>query len=307
MSVCIVGTTNLDSIETPFGKRDRVLGGSGVFAATASSIFSETSLVSVVGEDFPSSHMGFLRDRGIRVEGIEILPGKTFHWTGRYEDDMAQAFTISTELNVLADFQPKVPESSRNADVVFLANIDPVLQLLALKQFHSPKLVVLDSMNYWISSAPDALLKVIKEVDVLIINDQEVRDLTGKTNLVAAIHEIMKLGPSRVIVKKGEHGLMMFNGKTFFMFPAVPLSTLVDPTGAGDSFAGAISGYLAKSMDFSEAGFRQAVIAGTLVASFTVQAFSLDALKEINLEKLSEQFELLKGCVAIPTPLFFSI
>ncbi len=300
MSVAIIGTVAFDSIETPKGQFDRILGGSGSYAGTAASLFSPVHLISVVGKDFPNEHLNFFENRGIQVNGIQKLDGDTFHWKGYYKADMNQAFTVQTDLNVLLQFDPKVPQNAQDSKIVFLANIDPVLQKKAIEQFSSPQLIVLDSMNYWIESHCDNLKETLKLVDVLILNDQEIRLLTKIDNVIQAMAEVLKLGPKRVIVKKGEHGSVMYNGKEFFTCPAFPLEELVDPTGAGDSFAGGFSGYLAQAKELNEDAFRKAVVAGTLISSHTVRDFSLNQLKNLTVDQLQEQFEQFKDFAMIP-------
>jgi sugar/nucleoside kinase (ribokinase family) len=300
MSVTIVGTVALDTIETPVGKHERILGGSATFAGTAASIFSNTSLVSIVGKDFPQSHIDYFKNRNINIDGIEMAEGNTFHWSGYYKDDMNQAYTVATELNVLLDFDPVVPESAKNTKIAFLANVDPVLQKKAIEQFNSPDLVILDSMNFWIENNVEQLKDTLKLVDVLIINDQEIRLLTGIKNIIEAMPKILEMGPKRIIVKKGEHGSIMFNGKDYFICPAFPLEKLVDPTGAGDSFAGGFSGYLAQADNLDEETFKKAVIVGALVSSFTVQGFSLETLKNLTKDQLNEKYEKLKNFTTFP-------
>lgn len=300
MSVAIIGTVALDSIDTPKGSHSRILGGSASYAGMASRLFSSTALVSVIGADFPSEHMSYFHEKGMDTTSITQLSGDTFHWKGYYKEDMAQAFTVQTDLNVLMEFNPIVASSAQHARIVFLANIDPVLQQRAIGQFVNPELIVMDSMNYWIESHLDSLKETLKLVDVLILNDQEIRLLTGERNIVNAMRLALLLGPKRVIVKKGEHGAIMFNGETTFACPAVPLSDLVDPTGAGDSFAGAFCGYLAKEPHLDEAAFRRAVLTGVLVSSFTVRDFSIGALKSLDLNLLKEAYDAYYATSGIP-------
>ncbi len=290
MSVAIIGTVALDSIETPKGAQFRTLGGSAAYAGMASRVFSPTALVSVVGADFPDEHMTYFQEKQLDTSSITVLPGETFHWKGYYKQDMAQAFTVQTDLNVLMAFDPVVSEQARDSRVVFLANIDPVLQQKAIAQFSRPELIVMDSMNYWIESHLGNLKDTLKLVDVLILNDQEIRLLTGVSNLIQAMNTVVEMGPKRVIVKKGEHGAIMFDGKTHFACPAVPLSDLVDPTGAGDSFAGAFCGYLARETVWDESVFRRAVLMGVLVSSFTVRDFSIGALKPLSESVLRQAY-----------------
>jgi sugar/nucleoside kinase (ribokinase family) len=300
MSVAIIGTVAFDSIETPKGQFDRILGGSGSYSGTAASLFAPVHLISVIGQDFPDEHLTFFQKRGMNTAGIQKLDGNTFHWKGYYKADMNQAFTVSTDLNVLLQFDPQIPAEAKNSKIVFLANIDPVLQKKAIEQFNNPELIVLDSMNYWIENHLDSLKETLKLVDVLILNDQEIRMLTGLDNVIQAMAHVLTLGPKRVIVKKGENGSVMYNGTEFFSCPAFPLDQLVDPTGAGDSFAGGFAGYLAKAPHLTEDIFRQAVVVGTLISSHTVRDFSLNQLKTLTWDDLQRQFEQFKGFAMLP-------
>ncbi|NQY73248.1 MAG: bifunctional hydroxymethylpyrimidine kinase/phosphomethylpyrimidine kinase [Candidatus Margulisbacteria bacterium] len=301
MTVAIIGTVALDSIKTPSGEHNRILGGSATFSATAATIFGPAGIVSIVGKDFPSEHIEFFKSRNINLDGLHHSEGDTFHWKGYYEGDMNQAITVKTDLNVLLEFDPVIPDSLKKSPIVFMANVDPVLQEKAIRQFESPELVILDTMNFWIEHKLEALKQTLKLVDILIVNDQEIRQLTGDYNLITAISKAIELGPKRVVVKKGEHGAMMFDGTDFYMFPAYPLSNLVDPTGAGDSFAGAFAGYLSTQKSISDETYKQAVIAGTLVSSHTVQDFSLNSLKKITPEVLNQTFKAFKPLISHPT------
>lgn len=303
MSVCIIGTVALDSITTPEGSFNRVLGGSAAYAATAAQLFTDAGIVSIIGKDFPQEHLEYLQGLGINTDGLVKSAGDTFHWTGAYEGDMSQAITKQTDLNALLEFDPVIPESQKDADIVFCANFDPELQAKAIAQFTNPKLVVLDTMNFWIDTKLSELKNTLKKVDLLIINDQEIRQLTGISNIVQALPKILEMGPERVIVKKGENGAMMYDGEQFFMFPAFPLHHLVDPTGAGDSFAGGIIGILAAADRYDTQTFRRAIIYGTLVSSFTVQGFSLDTLKKASPERLHERYQELHNYLEIPAQL----
>jgi sugar/nucleoside kinase (ribokinase family) len=300
MSVTIVGTLAIDSVKTPHGEHDSILGGSAAYAGTAASIFSDVNIVSIVGNDYPSEFVSYLKGKNINLEGVEFAQGKTFCWKGSYEGDMGHANTIYTGLNVLEDFNPIIPEKIKNTEIAFLANVDPILQKKAIQQFTNPKLVILDSMNFWIEHKLDDLKETIKIVDILIINDQEIRQLTGISNIVAAMQAVLKMGPKRIVVKKGENGSVMYNGKDYFFCPAVPLEKVIDTTGAGDSFAGAFSGYLSGVDELSEEAFKKAVIVGTLVSSFTVQDFSVDSLKTVNKQMLEEKYDIWKKYVSMP-------
>jgi sugar/nucleoside kinase (ribokinase family) len=300
MSVTIIGTVAYDSIKTPQGEHNKILGGSATFAGTAASIFTQTNLISIVGEDFKPEYLDYFKSRKINIEGIKIHPGKTFHWKGFYEKDMGQAHTIATDLNVLLEFEPQVPEAIKNTPYIYLGNIDPVQQKKALQQFTKPKLVVMDTMNYWITETNKELKETLKHIDVLIINDQELRMLTGLDNIIQAMPKALEMGPSTIIVKKGENGSIMYNGQTYAIFPAYPLAKLVDPTGAGDSFAGGFIGYVAAQDDLSFETFKRGIIAGTLMSSFKVQGFSVEPLAKIDKNKIQHRFEEMQKWINIP-------
>lgn len=301
MPLTILGTVALDSIETPKGSHTRILGGSATYASTAASLFSKVNIVSIIGEDFPETHLEFFEKRGISTNGIEKASGKTFHWEGYYTDDMNEAHTVTTDLNVLLKFSPKIPDKYKSSTIVLVGNFDPNIQKQAIEQFKNPKLVVLDTMNFWIENQLDTLKETLQLIDTLVINDQEIRLLTNIDNIIEAMPEVLKLGPKRVIVKKGEHGAIMYNGDDYFICPAFPLKELVDPTGAGDSFAGGFVGYLAQHTEMTEEDFKNAVIIGTLISSFTVQGFSLDRLKTVDFRMLRAQYNLLKSYMTIPS------
>ena len=290
MGIVVVGTVAFDTVETPFGKGENVLGGSATYFSTSASFFSEVSLVAVVGEDFPEEHIRFLKSREIDLQGLQRLPGKTFHWTGKYGYDLNEAQTLDTQLNVLLEFKPQLPEAYRNTDVLFLANIDPELQLAVLDQVKKPRLVACDSMNFWISSKPSALKEVIKRVDIVIINEGEARMLTGEPNLVKAARQIIALGCKRLVIKRGEYGVLMFSNDSVFAAPAYPLEEVFDPTGAGDTFAGGFIGYLANTGDLSEEGIRQALVFGSVMASFNVEDFSLERMKRLEYREIEARY-----------------
>ena len=290
MSIVVVGTVAFDTVETPFGREENVLGGSATYFSTSASFFTDVSLVAVVGDDFPEEHVTFLQSRSIDTTGLQRVPGKTFHWSGRYGFDLNEAQTVDTQLNVLMDFQPNLPESYRDAEYLFLANIDPDLQMNVLEQVRKPKLVACDTMNFWISSKPEALQKVLKKVDIVVINEGEARQFTGEANLVKAARQIIALGCKRVVIKRGEYGVLMFTADTVFSAPAYPLEKVFDPTGAGDTFAGGFMGYLANSGDISEDGLRQAIIYGSVMASFNVEDFSLNRMKRLEYTEIQTRF-----------------
>ena len=295
MGIVVVGTVAFDTVETPFGKGENVLGGSATYFSTSASFFSDVSLVAVVGEDFPEEHVSFLKSREIDLQGLQRIPGKTFHWTGKYGYDLNEAQTLDTQLNVLLDFKPELPTVYRSTDVLFLANIDPELQLQVLDQVDKPRLTACDSMNFWISSKPDALKEVMKRVDIVVINDGEARMMTGEANLVKAARSIISLGCKRLVVKRGEYGVLMFTADSVFAAPAWPLEEVFDPTGAGDTFAGGFMGYLANTGDLSEEGIRQALVFGSVMASFNVEDFSLNRMKRLTYPEIEARYRSFKG------------
>lgn len=290
MSLLVVGSVAFDTVATPFGQAEEVLGGSATYFSVAASYFTDVSLVAVVGEDFPAKHIDFLKSRNINTEGLETVPGKTFRWKGEYGFDLNQARTLETHLNVFQDFHPQLPESYRAAEVVFLANIDPELQLDVLRQVKSPSLVVCDTMNFWIEGKYDALLNTLKSVDILVINDTEARELAKEANLVKAAREILSFGPKSIVIKRGEYGVITFGRDGAFAAPAFPLDNVYDPTGAGDTFAGGFLGYLMSTRNFSEVSLRKAVIMGSVMASFNVEAFSLNRLKSLDYSEIEGRF-----------------
>lgn len=293
----IVGTLAFDAIETPFGKTDKILGGAATFIGLAASQFKvDSSIVSIVGGDFPQDYLDLLTERGVNLDGVEIVKdGKTFFWSGRYHNDMNSRDTLITELNTLADFNPVVPEHYRDAEVVMLGNLHPAVQMSVLEQMtERPKLVVLDTMNFWMDSALDDLHKVIKHIDVITINDEEARQLTGEYSLVTAAEKIYEMGPKFVVIKKGEHGALLFNEDNVFYAPALPLKEVFDPTGAGDTFAGGFSGYLARTEDYSFENMKNAIIYGSTLASFCVEKFGTErmiSLKAGEVHKRLQQFK----------------
>jgi len=288
--VLIVGSVAIDSVRTPLGEREAALGGAATFSATAASFFAPVDLVGVVGEDFPEEHLAFLEGRGINLEGLQRAPGKTFHWRGYYDYDVNQAHTLATHLNVFEHFRPVIPASYRRAEYVFLANIDPELQLEVLEQVERPKLTFCDTMNFWIEGKREALLEVLKRVDVVFMNDAEARELCGTFSLVRAGRQLLDLGPRAAIVKKGEHGAVLFTREGHFSAPSYPLEEVRDPTGAGDTFAGGFIGYVAHRDDPSEPNLRRAVVHGSVLASFNVEDFSLDRLRTLTQAEIRERY-----------------
>ncbi|MCH8039657.1 MAG: sugar kinase [Nitrospinae bacterium] len=293
-SLLVVGSVAFDTVRTPFGEATEVLGGSATYFSTAASFFTDVELIAVVGEDFPESHIDFLKSRGIDLTGLERRGGKTFRWRGEYTYQLNEAHTLETHLNVLETFRPKIPEQYRSPKMLFLGNIDPELQLDVLNQVERPRLVACDTMNFWIGGKRDALWRVLEKVDVLVINDGEARDLGQDSNLVKVAKETLARGPKHLIIKRGEHGVLMFNQKHTFGAPAFPLEMVKDPTGAGDTFAGGFMGHLASTGDLSEAGFRRAIIFGSVMASFTVEAFSLDRLRCLEYKEIEARFREFK-------------
>jgi sugar/nucleoside kinase (ribokinase family) len=294
----IVGTVAFDAIETPFGKTDKILGGAATYIGLSASHFNvKSAIVSVVGEDFPQSHLDLLTSRNIDISGIEIVKGgKTFFWSGKYHNDLNSRDTLITELNVLADFNPIVPNDFKDADVVMLGNLHPLVQTGVLNQMTStPKLVVLDTMNFWMDCALPELLDVIKRVDVITINDEEARQLSGEYSLVKAAAKIHTMGPKYVVIKKGEHGALLFHNKEVFFAPALPLEEVFDPTGAGDTFAGGFSGYIAQSENISFSNMKNAIIQGSNLASFCVEKFGTERMESLNKSEVQERLKQFKS------------
>lgn len=292
MSILVVGSVAFDALQTPFGKVDRCLGGSATYFSVAASFFTEVDLVGVVGDDFTEEDMAIFRGRNINTEGLKRVAGaKTFFWAGEYGYDLNIAKTRDTQLNVFADFQPKLSPSQRKADVLFLANIDPDLQLDVLKQTERPRLVALDTMNYWINSKHAELERVFREVDLIVINEAEVRQFMKEANLVKAARAILALGAKTLVIKRGEYGVLMVTKDAIFAAPAYPLENVFDPTGAGDTFAGGFLGYLASRRSIDDREFRRAIVFGSVLASFTVEKFSLDRLREISLSDIHQRYQ----------------
>ena len=289
MSLVVVGTVAFDSVETPFGKRDDVLGGSASYLATAASYFGPVCMAGVIGADFPQQHLDFFASRHIDVSGVQRLPGKTFRWRGQYQQDLNVAETLETQLNVLEQFKPDLPAQYRRAKFVFLGNFDPELQLRVLEQVDNPQLVACDTMNFWISKHNAKLRKTLQRVHVLSINDAEARQLSGEFNLVKAAAAIRAMGPHTIVVKRGEYGALLFTPEGVFAAPAYPLEVVQDPTGAGDSFAGGMMGYLARRGRSDALTIRQAVVVGSVLASFAVEDFSLDRLRTLSAKEIQQR------------------
>lgn len=294
MSLLVVGTVAFDAIETPFGKTDKIVGGAASYIALASSYFTkEINLVSVVGDDFPQEFMNTLKGQGVNLDGLQIKQGeKSFFWSGRYHNDMNSRDTLDTQLNVLGDFDPIVPESYKNCEFLMLGNLMPAVQQKVLSQLPKrPKLIVLDTMNFWMDIAMPELMETLKGIDVLTINDSEARQLSGEYSLVKAAQKILAMGPKALVIKKGEHGALLFNKEEVFFAPALPLEDVFDPTGAGDSFAGGFIGYLAKTKDISFENMKRAIIFGSAMASFTVEKFGTERLIGLSQDDVSNRVQ----------------
>lgn len=301
MSLITVGTMAFDAIETPFGKISKIVGGSATYVAYAASNFVKpVQQISIIGNDFPQEELDELRSRGVHLDGVEIVPDKkSFFWSGRYHEDMNSRDTLTTDLNVLADFDPKVPDSYQGAEFLMLGNLAPKIQLNVIQEMKKrPKLIAMDTMNFWMESAMSELKIVLKYVDMLIVNDAEARQLTGLFSLVKAAKSIMQMGPKYVIIKKGEHGALLFQDDEVFYAPALPLEDVFDPTGAGDTFAGGFIGHLAKTGDISFENMKRAIIVGSAMASFCVEKFGPIRLKEINQEDINNRIQQFKDLVS---------
>jgi len=286
----VVGSVALDSVTTPFGKVREVLGGSATYFSYAASFFTNVRLVATVGDDFPEEHLRLLKERGIDMTGLQVSRGRTFRWVGEYGFDLSEARTIDTQLNVFADFKPTLPSALKKTPFLFLANIAPELQLDVLRQMERPQLVALDTMNFWIQGRREALFRVLAEVDVLLVNDAEARQLVKEPNLIKAAREILKLGPRTVVVKRGEYGAVMVSNGHFFFVPAYPLESVFDPTGAGDTFAGGFMGYIAAQGVVDQATVRRAIVYGAVMASFTVEDFSLNRLSRLSTAEIERRY-----------------
>ncbi|MFW6201936.1 MAG: PfkB family carbohydrate kinase [Gemmatimonadota bacterium] len=303
MSVLVVGSVALDSVETPFGSTTDALGGSAVYFSASASLFHPVQLVGVVGNDFPEDELKFLRGRGVDLSGLDRADGESFRWDGFYSYDLNVAETRDTKLGVFADFRPEIPDVFRDADWLFLANIDPELQLEVLEQVDAPRLVAADTMNFWIEGKREALLDVVSRVDLLMINDGEARELSGEYNLLLAARWIQERGPELVVVKKGEHGAMLFTPDLIFFAPGFPLEEIFDPTGAGDSFAGGFLGYLAAVGEISAAELKQAMVCGSAMGSFAVERFSVGRLKELTAADVEDRVRAFREMTSFEQPM----
>lgn len=289
MSILVVGSIAFDSVKTPFGNCDRALGGAANFFAMTASLFTKVQLVGVVGEDFPQEHLNYLESRGVDITGVQQSVGKTFHWQGHYGYDLNEAQTLKTELNVFGNFNPQLPESYKDAQIVFLANIDPVLQLQVLEQVKNPKLIALDTMNFWIESKNAELKRVISKIDILFINESEIRQLAAERNTVKAAKKMQALGPQIIVVKRGEYGALLFYKQECFFAPAFPLEDLYDPTGAGDTFAAGFMAYLDNQGNTDFAILKEAMVLGSVMASFAIEDFSFDRIKHLEKNEIERR------------------
>ena len=302
MSLVVVGSIALDTLETPLGRATDVLGGAASYFAIAASFFAPVRMVGIVGEDFPRHELDWFGSRGIDLAGVEVRPGRSLRWTGRYHEDMNMRDTLAFEANVFEAFAPELPEAYRDAPFVFLANIAPALQARVLEQMRAPRLVGADTMNLWIETTRDELHGLLRRVPLLMLNDEEARLLSGERNMVRAARRILALGPESVMIKRGEYGVLYFSGETVFAVPAYPLEEVFDPTGAGDSFAGGVMGYLAHSGDLSPAGLRRAIVYGSVLASFAVEAFGLDRLRRLGRDEIERRYRQFVSLTAFEVP-----
>jgi sugar/nucleoside kinase (ribokinase family) len=298
MSILVVGSVAFDTVQTPAGRAEEVLGGSASYFSVAASFFAPVHLVAVVGEDFTPAHGAIFQARAVDTAGLSRVPGKTFRWSGVYGDDLNQRTTLATELNVFQEFRPELPERLRKIEFLFLANIDPELQSQVLGQMKRPRLVACDTMNFWIAGKPAAVRKTLGQVDILIINDEEARQLSGETNTVRAARKILEWGPSTLVVKRGEYGAALYDRQSWFAVPAYPLADPVDPTGAGDSFAGGFVGHLARTGAIDGKTLRQALVAGSVMASFCVEDFSLRRFEKLRPEEIRTRQREFRGMTA---------
>ena len=302
MSILVVGSVALDTVETPFGRADDALGGSATFFSAAASLFGAVQLVGVVGDDYPVEALGFLAERGVDLSGLEQAEGESFRWSGVYSFDLNSRETLETRLGVFADFEPKIPEAFRDAEWVFLGNIDPELQLGVLDQVHRPKFVACDTMNLWIDIKRDRLLELLKRVDLLLVNDAEARQLSGDFNLARAARWIMDRGPRYLIIKKGEHGAILFTPQSVFFAPGFPLEEVFDPTGAGDAFAGGLMGHLAQCGRIDDGDLRRAVIYGSVLGSFAVERFSIERFKDLTPDEIEDRVRAFREMTVFELP-----
>ncbi|MBI3128785.1 MAG: sugar kinase [Candidatus Tectomicrobia bacterium] len=289
-NLLVVGSMAIDSVKTPFGERDEAVGGSATYFSIAASFFAKIRLLAVVGRDFPEDTLNFLRARGVDLAGLERSDGQTFRWKGEYGYDLNTAHTLETRLNVFQSFRPQVPPAYKESEYLFLANIDPGLQASVLDQVKSPRFTACDTMNFWISGKREELLETLRRVDAVVINEAEARELAGESNIVRAARKVLAMGPETVVIKRGEYGALLFQNEHIFSAPGLPLEHIYDPTGAGDSFAGGFMGYLASTGDMTQAGFRRAVIYGSVMASFNVESFSYDRMRTLTAAEVHARY-----------------
>jgi sugar/nucleoside kinase (ribokinase family) len=299
MSLLVVGSIAFDTVETPYGRREEMLGGSATHFSCAARYFTDVNVVAVVGSDFPSDALDLLTSRGVNLDGLQVLEGKTFRWEARYHDEMSQAETLATHLNVFKDFAPTLPESYRASPFVFLANIDPDLQADVLRQVRSPRLVAADTMNHWIVEKKDAVAKLMASTDVAVLNDAEARMLTGEHNLCVAARRIQDLGTKHVVIKKGEHGALLFSENSILAIPALPLADVCDPTGAGDTFAGGFMGRIAQLGEVTEDALRESMLYGCVMASFNVQAFGVEGVADLTQQDIARRIEDFRNLIRV--------
>jgi len=296
MSIIVLGTVALDSVKTPFGQRKELLGGSAAHFSMAARLFTGVNLIAIVGSDFPQKHVVFLKNKGLNLSSLIMDPGKTFRWEGQYQGDLNSALTLDTQLGVLSVFKPRVSQVQRKIENIFLANVDPDIQEYLLAKMHSPKLVGADSMNYWINTKRKELVKLLKRVDIYVANDQEARSLSGESNLIKAAKALSSLGPRMVLIKKGEHGVLFYNKKFIFSLPAYPVEKVIDPTGAGDTFAGGFMGYLVKAAKVNSLTIKKALAYGTVAASFNVEDFGLFRSSKLTRGDLERRLIKFRDC-----------
>lgn len=296
MSIIVLGTVALDTVKTPFGKRKELLGGSAAHFSMAARLFTKVNLIAIVGNDFGQKHIAFLRSKRLNLSSLMVDKGKTFRWEGQYQGDLNSAITLKTQLGVLAVFKPQVSEGQRKIENIFLANVDPDIQEYLLAKMHSPKLVGADSMNYWIDTKRKALVKLLKHIDIYVANDQEARTLSGESNLIKAAKGLCSLGPKMILIKKGEHGVLFYNKKFIFSLPAYPVEKVIDPTGAGDTFAGGFMGYLSRAGKVTSLTIKKALAYGTVAASFNVEDFGLFRTSKLTRGDLERRLNKFKDC-----------
>jgi sugar/nucleoside kinase (ribokinase family) len=297
MSIIVLGTVALDTVKTPSGKRRRMLGGSAVHFSMSARLFAPVNLVANIGRDFPPQHIEFLKRKGLVLTSLLRCPGKTFHWEGVYEGDLNTARTVNTELGVLADFRPDVSAEQKKIKHIFLANVDPDIQRELLERMYAPALVGLDSMNFWISQKRSSLVRLMKKVHIYVANDQEARSLSGETNLIKAAQRLLSFGPSMILIKKGEHGVLFYSKRIMFSLPAYPVEKVIDPTGAGDTFAGGFMGYLARAPKITTRAIQKAIAYGTAAASFNVEAFGVERSSKFTIRDLDKRISRLRRLV----------